>query len=48
MGVEVPESTEWNILVGWGVVLDTLSIGVVNGRYELIFNYKDLSGGKIC
>ena len=48
MGFEVPESTEWNILVGWEVVLDTLSIGVVNGRYELIFNYKDLSGGKIC
>lgn len=33
----------WNNLVNWKKVHDSFSIEEVNGKYELIFNYKDSS-----
>ena len=48
MKLTVSKSDEWNILVDWENMLNDLSIEIINGRYALIFNYKDLSGGKIC
>ena len=33
----------WNDLVNWKEVHDSFSIEEVNGKYELIFNYKDSS-----
>ena len=33
----------WNELVNWKEVHDSFSIKEVNGKYELIFNYKDSS-----
>ena len=32
----------WNDLVNWKKVHDSFTIKEVNGKYELIFNYKDL------
>ena len=37
----------WNDLVNWKKVHDSLTIEPVGDKYELIFNYKDLSGGKV-
>ena len=48
MKLKVSKSDEWNILVDWENMLNDLSIEIINGRYALIFNYKDLSGGKVC
>ena len=38
----------WNDLVNWKEVHDSFTIKPVGEKYELIFNYKDLSGGKVC
>lgn len=41
--IKAPKSTEWDVLVDWENVLNDFSIERINGRYALIFNYKDSS-----
>ena len=41
MKLKVLKSEEWNILVNWENMLNDLSIEIINGRYALVFNYKD-------
>lgn len=41
MGFEVPKSTVWNNIVDWSRTIYNFSREVINGRYALIFNYKD-------
>lgn len=43
MGFEVPKYNKWDYLVNWKNMLDSFSTEIINGRYELIFNYKDSS-----
>ena len=46
MGFKIPKFNKWNYwndLVNWKEVHDSFSIDEVNGKYELIFNYKDSS-----
>ena len=42
MKFKIPKYNYWNGLVNWKKVHDSFTIKEVNGKYELIFNYKDL------